>query len=1706
MALPPSHCRLLRGLASLAQLSILTVLASAPVRAVTLQWDANPGTPGVQLGAGTWADAAANWRNVDTATDNVTWSNGSAYVARFGLDGSAFAANTITVTDTVNAAGLDFLGFTAAPTQAQGSGYIFNGGTIQLATGSVISIADNASSGNGFITFNGALAGQNLVIRKSGGTGIGFVALSGNNTGLTGTLTLSGVNGGTFLRPTAVAAVNSLSTIIVESGSTFASTISGTFVSNFVIGGEGQEQTAGAGDYRGALRVDSSSTQVFTGNFTLSDFGATINTSGGTATISGNIGEIEPGSLLTKKGDGTLTLSGTNTYTGGTMITGGTLALNFAAVGSPTSNIISSSSNMFLAGGGLLVTGADTGASSQAFAATYVNGFNTVTANAGASGTLSVNLGLIQRGGYGDHLRIVTTGSTTVLASNNGFVGAWASYKSGTVAGWAGVQGGVLGIFAGDLNYETGKTISSVTGYTATSNLGINGSSEGNITVAAGTTEINTISMAGKCDPRTIVLGAGDLIRFGNAGGIQVVGDAKSLTVGSAPGVGQITAGTTGATELILTNNSTTSTLTINAQIVDHGGGGSSGMDVIVNGTGNTILAGPGTYTGLTQVLSGSLEVTHNQALGAVGSGTVSRTIVSSGAALQVSGNLTNMAENLLLNGSGIATGGALRNVSGVNTVSGTISLGSAARISSDAGTLILSKGAGTSTTIIITGTQNLVFAGNGNIEVQSRIATSTGTVTKTGNGVLILSGDNNFSGAMTISGGTVRMTHTAALGTIAGSTTVSTGGTLEITGGISTTEGITINGAGFNNQGALLSTSGNNTFAGTIGLASSARINAAAGSTLALDVATGSAVSATFTSGTRTLTFGGEGTINVEDAITKGGTGGAIAIAKDGTGTTNLNAANTFNGGVSVSGGTLNLNAANAFTGAVAVSGGTLNLNVAASTVYTGTTTVSGGNLNVRSLSAGTTAVTLSGGQMHLDFTTSATAANATNLIGSASTLILNGGTLRLTGKDGGTNGQTLASLTVGSGTTNSAKSTIVVTGGTGGTASLNVGTILRNQNGHTVDFQIGAGATISGTSATTGTGGILLDGRGLNSVYATVNGNDWAAVSAGQIVGGESVTNFYTKSTSTTLAGNADADVALTTLAADTSVTSLRFDKALATTISGAIALKAGGILVTSDVGANDVTISNTSLAMNTTTNGGDLVIIQNNTAGRLIINSAIINPAAGAIALTKTGAGTLVLTGVSTFTGGTRVTEGTLELQGNNRLSASSGIQLGGGSTSAKLKLSGNQNFSNTVGLAISGTGTDNRVVGGLATLSTLTITSGGSQDFRNGFLGGSLTNENNLSFTTNLSTNTLLMQLGGANTYAGKTIVNRGILDVSVLANTGVQSSLGTGSFDAASSVITLGGSSTATATATLRYTGSTDSSTNRVVDLAGGATGTAATIQNSGSGTVKFTSAFTATGTSTEARQLTLSGTNTGINEIVGLVDGSAAVTNLIKAEAGTWAITGASTHSGTTTVNAGTLLANNATGSATGSGNVSVLGTSRLGGNGFIGSGTAAQNISVAGTAFLMVGNTGDTAAQSLNLSTSGVGVITLSGTIEFDIFGNSGGLNSLVSNDILILDSDTTVQISGSLKLTDTTNSSTCWELGDAWQLFDWLNVSAGTKVNGTFSSFVLPTLAEGLAWDTSNLYNNGYIYVAAVPEPGRMVLLGLALGMVGMRRRRKL
>src|SRR5213075_3023624 len=97
------------------------------------------------------------------------------------------------------------------------------------------------------------------------------------------------------------------------------------------------------------------------------------------------------------------------------------------------------------------------------------------------------------------------------------------------------------------------------------------------------------------------------------------------------------------------------------------------------SGAGTLTLSGANTYSGLTTISAGVLNIQNNTALGTTAAGTS----VTSGAALQIQGGITVGAEALTLSGTGISSDGALRNISGANSYAGDITLGSAIRINS---------------------------------------------------------------------------------------------------------------------------------------------------------------------------------------------------------------------------------------------------------------------------------------------------------------------------------------------------------------------------------------------------------------------------------------------------------------------------------------------------------------------------------------------------------------------------------------------------------------------------------------------------------------------------------------------------------------------------------------------------------------------------------------------------------------------------------------------------------------------------------------------------------------------------------------------------------------------------------------------------------------------------------------------------------------
>ena len=187
-----------------------------------------------------------------------------------------------------------------------------------------------------------------------------------------------------------------------------------------------------------------------------------------------------------------------------------------------------------------------------------------------------------------------------------------------------------------------------------------------------------------------------------------------------------------------------------------------------------------------------------------------------------------------------------------------------------------------------------------------------------------------------------------------------------------------------------------------------------------------------------------------------------------------------------------------------------------------------------------------------------------------------------------------------------------------------------------------------------------------------------------------------------------------------------------------------------------------------------------------------------------LTKAGAGTLGISGVSSYTGNTTISAGTLQI--------SAAGQLGSGNYSGNILNNGTLEYSSNAAQTFSG------VISGTGPLIK--------------------------------DTNSSILTLGASNTYTGQTTIGLGTLVVSVLGNAGETSS-SLGAETGSSRNIILG---TNNSNGILTYVGS-GSTTDHLIDITN--SGGGATINSSGTGKL------TLTGGVTGSHSLTLGGTFVG---------------------------------------------------------------------------------------------------------------------------------------------------------------------------------------------------------------------------------------------------
>ncbi|MFM8885666.1 MAG: beta strand repeat-containing protein [Chthoniobacterales bacterium] len=680
-------------------------------------------------------------------------------------------------------------------------------------------------------------------------------------------------------------------------------------------------------------------------------------------------------------------------------------------------------------------------------------------------------------------------------------------------------------------------------------------------------------------------------------------------------------------------------------------------------GTGNLTLSGSNSFSGDLTVSAGRLVVSNANALGTTG-GTNS---VTSGAALVLGNGVAVTGETVTINGSGTDFNGALTvGASTSATWNGTVILGaSQSRV-----------GGGDNGTLTLGG----AIQGSGqNLQVRGNNTASTVIVSAA-------SGNNTYSGTTQIVQGTLKLgaENTLPTGTTldVDSSSASVDAIFDLNGFNQTVAGLQRTGAGSGAGGSFVTNSGsaatltinqsaNTTYSGNI--AGSLALTKSGAGTLTL-TGTNSNTGATIISG-GSLAIGTGGQLSTNSAITNNAnltanstgalaqgthfSGAAIAgtgsFTQLGSGTTTLNAANTFSGVTLISAGKV-------------VLGHTLALQNSA---YDTTGSTGAIGLDV----TGFTAPTLGGLRGSVDLATAITGYSAvTNLIlnpqagasNSYSGVIANGaagmtvtktgaGTQVLSGTNTFTGQLTVAEGAISVSTVNnsgadgvlgnSTNSVILGSNGKSGTLSFNTSTVTTTKRftmatGGTGVFDIASGLlTLNGSI--NGSGALSKTGAGA-LVLAVAN-----TYSGGSTLGGSGVVSVTADS-----AGPAGAPTSgpLGTGTVDLAGAQIRAGTAGSRTIGNAVTISADTTFATtagekSLTFTGPVTLSNATRTLN--------VLVGSTVATEKLTYSGAIGDGGNGYGITKTGAGNMVLSGNNTYSGATTIAGGTLRISGNSRL---------------------------------------------------------------------------------------------------------------------------------------------------------------------------------------------------------------------------------------------------------------------------------------------------------------------------------------------------------------------------------------------------------------------------------------------------------------------
>ncbi len=840
----------------------------------------------LQIGAGT----AGNQNYIpDTAsvTVNDTTSN---TVAEFrlsvggetiaGLNGNGtIDANAINSTLTV---GSGNVGGTF-------SGVIQNGGanTVGLTKiGTGVQILSGANTTTGLFTVSGGLLRLSNASAISGG-----LAATGGTAGLTVNGGVVGLGASDLLRGLGTGVTQ----VQLTGGASGFSAHGATRTVNF--GGAGASITWGSATFNPTTLVLSHTTAdanlILANAIDLGTSARTIQVDNGSSAIDGQLsGALSNTATLTKTGLGTLSLSGTNAASGAFTLSAGGLVLDYGT--NNTTKLADGASLTFGSG----TTSLDLSGGSH----TEVVASTTLSANSFANITRSTGTSVLQLGtitvGSGAALNLAAASiASTNNTNTNGILGTWATVGNDWAVNSTNAANGLITAYAAYTDVTRLSSGTKAIADATASNVRI---TEGtgtaaNVTLAAATTNINSLNMAATGGTTTLAIGTGNTLRLGSSGGVLSGSGASRLDITG----GTLTAGgnATNVAGSITFTGSSANTVSVSSVIANNGTGA---VSLVKSGTGTLILNSANTFTGGTTINAGTVAISAMGATGSAGGnlagfGTGAVTINSGGTAW-VHGSTSSFGT--IANAFNLA-GGTLHIEDGATTFSGAVAVSAASTIQERWGDIVTLSG---------------VISGSGALTLQR---SSTGA---TEFPVFLLSGNNTITGAITAgANSTVRLGTASALGTTAAGTTVVSGGVLDLNGQTVGAEAIGLNGTGISSGGALINS----------------------------NTTTASSLSGAITLGSSS-SVGGAGNATFSGAIS----GSGFSLTKVGAGTVTLSGNNTYNGATTVSGGRLNISGTNASQislasgttlGGIGSTTGTLTTSAGSTIALNGTTPASG-------------------------------------------------------------------------------------------------------------------------------------------------------------------------------------------------------------------------------------------------------------------------------------------------------------------------------------------------------------------------------------------------------------------------------------------------------------------------------------------------------------------------------------------------------------------------------------------------------------------------------------------------------------------------------------------------------------------------------------------------------------------------------------------